>query len=62
MSRSFKLKRDESVYHVMCKSITEVNLFKDTEDKKKYLSLIKKYNSCRHPQFFVAIRKSLFIF
>ncbi|WP_264173401.1 hypothetical protein [Clostridium estertheticum] len=42
MSRTFRLKRDESIYHVMCKSITEVNLFKDTEDKKKYLSLIKK--------------------
>lgn len=27
----------------MCKSITEVDLFKDSEDKRKYLSLIKKY-------------------
>ncbi|MBX4269026.1 transposase [Clostridium estertheticum] len=45
MSRTFRLKSDESIYHVMCKSITEVNLFKDTEDKKKYLSLIKKYKT-----------------
>ena len=29
----------------MCKSITEVNLFKDAEDKKKYLTLIKKYKT-----------------
>jgi len=27
----------------MCKSITEVDLFKDEEDKKKYLSFIRKY-------------------
>ncbi|MCB2306795.1 transposase [Clostridium estertheticum] len=45
MPRTFRLKSDESIYHVMCKSITEVNLFKDTEDKKKYLSLIKKYKT-----------------
>ncbi|MBU3213532.1 transposase [Clostridium estertheticum] len=45
MSRTFRLKSDESIYHIMCKSITEVNLFKDTEDKKKYLSLIKKYKT-----------------
>lgn len=29
----------------MCKSITEVALFKDAEDKKKYLSLVKKYKT-----------------
>ncbi|MBW9170106.1 transposase [Clostridium estertheticum] len=45
MPRTFRLKSDESIYHIMCKSITEVNLFKDTEDKKKYLSLIKKYKT-----------------
>lgn len=42
MSRTFRLKSDDSIYHVMCKSITEVNLFKDVDDKKKYLYLIKK--------------------
>ena len=45
MPRPFRLKNGESIYHVMCKSITEVNLFKDSEDKKKYLSLIKKYKT-----------------
>ncbi|MBX4258611.1 transposase [Clostridium estertheticum] len=45
MPRTFRLKSDESIYHIMCKSITEVNLFKNTEDKKKYLSLIKKYKT-----------------
>ncbi|MEK6264496.1 MAG: transposase [Clostridium sp.] len=29
----------------MCKSISEVDLFKDSEDKEKYLSLIKKYKN-----------------
>jgi len=29
----------------MCKSISEVNLFKDSEDKEKYLFLIKKYKN-----------------
>ncbi|MBU3179755.1 transposase [Clostridium psychrophilum] len=43
MARTFRIKSDESIYHIMCKSITEVILFKDAEDKRKYLSLIKKY-------------------
>jgi len=43
MPRTFRLKTDESIYHIMCKSITEVDLFKDSEDKEMYLSLIKKY-------------------
>jgi len=45
MPRTFRLKSDKSIYHVMCKSITEVALFKDAEDKKKYLSLVKKYKT-----------------
>ena len=43
MPRTFRFKNEEAIYHIMCKSITEVDLFKDTEDKKKYLLLIKKY-------------------
>ncbi|HEY8889957.1 MAG TPA: transposase [Clostridium sp.] len=43
MPRTFRLKNEESIYHIMCKSITEVNLFKDPDDKNKYLSLLKKY-------------------
>ena len=43
MPRTFRFKSEEAIYHIMCKSITEVDLFKDTEDKKKYLLLIKKY-------------------
>ena len=43
MPRKARVKTDESIYHIMCKSISEVNLFKDAEDKKKYLLLVKKY-------------------
>ena len=43
MSRTFRLKSGEALYHIMCKSISEVDLFKDTKDKEKYLFLIKKY-------------------
>jgi len=43
MPRKARIKTDESIFHIMCKSISEVSLFKDDEDKKKYLSLIKKY-------------------
>jgi len=43
MPRMARVKTDDSIFHIMCKSISEVSLFKDDEDKKKYLSLIKKY-------------------
>ena len=43
MPRMARVKTDDSIFHIMCKSISEVNLFKDDDDKKKYLSLIKKY-------------------
>lgn len=31
------------MYHIMIRSISEIDLFKDDDDKMKYLSLIKKY-------------------
>ncbi len=43
MARRARLKADDAIFHIMCKSISEVDLFKEDEDKKKYLSLIKKY-------------------
>ncbi|MGH4118490.1 transposase [Clostridium sp.] len=39
------MKSGEAIYHIMCKSISEVDLFKDSEDKEKYLFLIKKYKN-----------------
>ena len=43
MARKARLKAEDAIFHIMCKSISEVNLFRDDEDRKKYLSLIKKY-------------------
>lgn len=43
MARKERLKDADAIYHIMCKSISEVNLYRDSEDKKKYLLLVKKY-------------------
>ena len=45
MPRKARVKTTESIFHIICKSITEVNLFRDVDDKKRYLSLIKKYKT-----------------
>jgi putative transposase len=45
MPRKARVKTTESIFHVICKSITEVSLFRDVDDKKRYLSLIKKYKT-----------------
>jgi len=43
MPRKARVKTGDAIFHIMCKSISEIILFKDDEDKGKYLSLIKKY-------------------
>jgi putative transposase len=43
MSRTFRFKRVDALYHIICKSISELRLFRDNDDKRKYLMLIKKY-------------------
>jgi putative transposase len=43
MSRTFRFKKVDALYHIICKSISELALFRDNEDKTKYLMLIKKY-------------------
>jgi REP element-mobilizing transposase RayT len=43
MPRKAREKTKESIFHIMARSISEVDLFKDKDDKKKYLSLVKKY-------------------
>ena len=45
MPRAARVKTDEAIFHIMCKSISEVTLFKDDDDKKRYLLLIKKYKT-----------------
>lgn len=43
MPRMARIKTTDSIFHVMCRSISEVNLFKNSDDKLKYIGLIKKY-------------------
>ena len=43
MPRSARVKSPSSVYHIMVRSISEVLLFADDDDKNMYLGLIKKY-------------------
>lgn len=48
MPRIARQKTYDSIFHIMCKSITEVNLFKDDLDKIQYLSLVKEYQKIFH--------------
>lgn len=43
MPRAARAKAPEFIYHVMCRSISEFNLFRDEDDKHYYLGLLKKY-------------------
>lgn len=43
MPRVARKKSYNSVYHVMCRSISEVNLYKNDEDKLKYLKILSEY-------------------
>lgn len=43
MPRMAREKSGDSIYHVMARSISEVDLFKEDEDKYEYISKIKKY-------------------
>lgn len=43
MPRCARLKSPESIYHVMCRSISEILLFRDEDDKEYYLNLLSRY-------------------
>jgi len=43
MPRTARIKDENSIFHIMVRSISELELFKEDEDKLKYLSLIRKY-------------------
>ncbi|MBU3144165.1 transposase [Clostridium sp. CF012] len=45
MSRKKRSKAADAIFHIMCKSISEVDLFRNSDDKKMYLSLVKKYKN-----------------
>lgn len=43
MPRMARVKSADSIYHIMVRSIKEIDLFQDNDDKIKYLALVKKY-------------------
>jgi putative transposase len=43
MPRCAREKSFDSIYHVMCRSISEVDLFREEKDKEHYLNLLKGY-------------------
>ncbi|MCM0650009.1 transposase [Clostridium swellfunianum] len=43
MPRIARVKMHGAIYHIMARSISEVDLFKTDEDRKKYMFLIKEY-------------------
>lgn len=43
MPRAARKKPEGAMYHITCRSISEVNLFQCDEDKEEYRSLIKRY-------------------
>lgn len=45
LPRTSRVKRETAIYHIMARSISEVQLFKSIDDKNKFLSYIKKYKN-----------------
>jgi putative transposase len=45
MPRAARIKSPVDMYHVMSRSISEISLFRDDEDRDKYLQLLSKYKS-----------------
>lgn len=48
MPRIARIKSENAVYHIMIRSISEVDLFKDDNDKVMYLNIMKKYQKLYH--------------
>jgi putative transposase len=48
MPRAARKKSKDAMYHVMSRSISEVDLFRCDEDKEYYLKLLKKYKEKYH--------------
>ena len=43
MARLARVKSETGMYHVMVRSLSEFDLFRDADDKIKYLALVQKY-------------------
>lgn len=48
MPRVARKKSEESMYHIMSRSISEINLYQCNEDKDYYLKLLKRYKQKYH--------------
>ncbi|MCR1972385.1 dnaA protein helix-turn-helix [Clostridium cochlearium] len=48
LPRSARIKTDNSIFHIMVRSISEINLFQTDFDKKQYLNFIKFYQNIFH--------------
>lgn len=42
MPRKARQKSPEAIYHIMCRSVSEVDLFRDDDDKERYIYTLKK--------------------
>jgi len=58
MPRAARKKSEEAMYHVMSRSISEVDLFQCDEDKDYYLSLLKHYKEKYHCKIYCYILMS----
>lgn len=45
MPRAAREKAPECIYHIMCRSVSEFLLFRESEDKDYYLKLLKRYTN-----------------
>jgi putative transposase len=52
MPRVARKKSSESLYHIMCRSISEINLFEHNDDKQYYISLMKRYCEKYHSSIY----------
>lgn len=52
MPRFARVKAPEYIYHIMTRSISEIKLFRDDDDKNYYLVLLKKYKEQFHSKIY----------
>ncbi|NMB97133.1 MAG: hypothetical protein GYA02_11075 [Clostridiaceae bacterium] len=55
MPRTARKKSSEYMYHIMSRSISEIDLFKCDEDKAYYLKLLKKYKDKYHCKIYAYV-------
>ncbi|HHV97082.1 MAG TPA: transposase [Clostridiaceae bacterium] len=55
MPRTARKKSSECMYHIMSRSISEVDLFKCDEDKEYYLRLLKRYKEMYHCKIYAYV-------